>query len=48
MCDFMSVFAEAAGPSDTSHRIYRAIFWLVMAAIFFGGMYYAYTTGAFG
>lgn len=48
MCDFMAGAAEIVGPGDDSGRVYRVLFWLVMAAIFFGGMYWAVGAGFFG
>jgi hypothetical protein len=44
----MAGVAAAVAPSDESSPIYRFIFWLVMAVVFFGGMYWAVDAGFFG
>jgi hypothetical protein len=47
VCDFLAPVAEILGPDGTSGRVWRTVFWLLMAAIFVGGLYFSITSGAF-
>jgi hypothetical protein len=47
VCAFLAPVAQILGPDGTSSRVWRTVFWLLMAAIFFGGLYFSITSGAF-